>query len=133
MTYYFDMDGVLADFHSAYTNDKMTALKRESMKNLNPFIVNVELVKKLIASKAVVYILTKAANEEGRLGKIDWLQRYIPEFNIKNFICITKGRKIDYIKEPGMLIDDDVKNLRPWEKAGYPTYFVEIKGAEIIF
>ena len=40
-------------------------------------------------------------------------------------------RKIDFIKEDGMLIDDDKKNLSPWSKAGLETYFVEVKDEPI--
>lgn len=125
------MDGVLADFHSAYALNKTAALHREIMANLIPFAANVELVRRLITSGETVYILTKAANEEGKQGKIDWLSKYIPELDNEHFICISKGRKVDYIREEGMLIDDDQKNLRPWRKAGYTTYFVEVKGERI--
>lgn len=131
MTYYFDMDGVLADFHAAYATNKLTALYRETMAALLPFAYNVALVKRLIAENNKVYILTKAANEEGKAGKIDWLNKYLPELDLNNFICILKGRKIDYIREDGMLIDDDMKNLKPWTKAGQEIYYVETKGAVI--
>ena len=133
-TYYFDMDGVLANFHKAYANDKMTALKRDAMATLEPFEDNVRLVRNMMAHGHKVYILTKAANEEARLGKVEWLAKYIPELTEEQFICIVgHGKKIDFIREDGMLIDDDMKNLRPWAKAGQETYFVEVRGQAIAF
>jgi 5'(3')-deoxyribonucleotidase len=131
--YYFDMDGVLANFHKAYATNKGTALQRKAMANLEPFEENVNLVRNMIKAGLKVYILTKAANEAGKLGKIDWLAKYIPEITADQFICIFKGKKIDFIREDGILIDDDKKNLTPWAKAGQEIYFVTEKGAKITF
>lgn len=131
--YYFDMDGVLANFHKAYATNKGTALQRKAMANLEPFEENVNLVRNMIKAGLKVYILTKAANEAGKLGKIDWLAKYIPEITADQFICIFKGKKIDFIREDGILIDDDKKNLTPWAKAGQGIYFVTEKGAKITF
>ena len=131
--YYFDMDGVLANFHKAYATNKGTALQRRAMANLEPFEENVNLVRNMIKAGLKVYILTKAANEAGKLGKIDWLAKYIPEITADQFICIFKGKKIDFIREDGILIDDDKKNLTPWAKAGQEIYFVTEKGAKITF
>ena len=132
MTYYFDMDGVLANFHKAYALDKATACKRSTMANLEPFAQNVAAVRSLIASGVQVYILTKAANEDGKAGKIDWLAKFIPELTAEQFICIVgSGRKVDFIREDGILVDDDVKNTRQWEKAGHKAILLEVKGAAI--
>ena len=89
-------------------------------------------MRKLILANEIVYILTKAASENARLGKIDFVKKYIPEFDFNRFICIVgNGKKIDYIQEDGMLIDDDMKNLRQWQKAEQEVYFVETKGKPI--
>ena len=88
MTYYFDMDGVLADFHSTYT-ERAQALSRDYLANLAPFVENVKTVRNLIAAGSLVYILTKAANEDARQGKLDWLAKYIPEMTAERFICIV--------------------------------------------
>ena len=131
-TYYFDMDGVIANFHKAYATNKATAMNRDAMANLDPFVENVSLVRSLIAAGNKVYILTKAANEAGKAGKIDWLARYIPEITAEYFICIVgSGRKVDYIREDGCLIDDDIKNIRQWAKAGHETFYLEVKGGVI--
>lgn len=132
MTTYWDMDGVLANFHKAFATNKGTALSRKAMANLEPFEDNIQTVKALIKKGEMVYILTTAANENGKLGKIDFLAKWLPELDMNNFICIVgHGKKVDYIKEDGILIDDDKKNLNPWMKAGHEIYFVETKGAKV--
>ena len=131
-TYYFDMDGVLANFHKAYATNKAVAMSRKAMAELEPFADNVATVKALIAAGLKVYILTKAANEAGMMGKVDWLTRFIPELDMANFICIVgHGKKVDYIREAGVLVDDDPKNTRPWVKAGYEAITLTAKGEPI--
>ena len=130
-TYYFDMDGVLANFHKepySFAN----AISREWIANLDPFMENVKIVRNLIAKGEKVYILSKAARETSKMGKIEWLARYIPELKAENIIIIVgNGKKVDYIKEDGILVDDDVKNINPWIKAGHPAIHVEVKGMTI--
>ena len=93
--YYFDMDGVLCDFHKEpykYAN----AINREWIANLDPFMANVNLVKSLIANGKSVYILSKAASENAKLGKLDWLAKHIPELIPKRVIVIVgNGKKTD--------------------------------------
>lgn len=134
--FYFDMDGVIANFHKDFDYRKRAqqALNRTWIANLEPFMDNIEVMRDLINNHKKVYVLTKAANEAAKMGKIDFLKKYLPEFNFEYFICIVgSGKKIDFIKEDGILIDDDKKNLRQWEKAGQPTYFVEVKGQKVVF
>lgn len=131
MTYYFDMDGVLANFHKEpYSFEK--AIDRNWIANLDPFVENVHTVRNLIAKGEKVYILSKAARETSKMGKLDWLARYIPEMPMENIIILVgNGKKVDYIQEDGILVDDDMKNIRPWIKAGHPAIHVEIKGMAI--
>jgi 5'(3')-deoxyribonucleotidase len=132
MTYYFDIDGVLANFHKEpfkYAN----AINRNWIANLEPFMANINIVKSLIANGHDVYVLSKAASEDARLGKIDWLEKYIPELAYENIIIIVgNGKKVDYMATAdGILVDDDMKNIRPWTKAGHQAIYVEIKGETI--
>ena len=132
MTTYWDMAGVLANFHKAFATNKGTALQRKAMANLEPFMENIETVKALIKNGEMVYILTAAANEQGKLGKLDFLAKWLPEFDTNNFICIVgHGKKVDYMKEEGVLIDDDMKNIRPWRKAGFTAIYLETKGEAV--
>ena len=132
--YYFDMDGVLANFHKDYDFTKriQQAMNREWIANLEPFMNNVAIVKELIAKGEQVYILTAAANEAAKMGKIDWLTKYIPELALDMFICIVgHGKKVDFIREDGILIDDAKKNITPWIKAGHKAIWLETKGQTI--
>jgi 5'(3')-deoxyribonucleotidase len=131
-TYYFDMDGVIANFHKEpykYAN----AINRNWIANLDPFMENVEIMRNLIAEGHDVYVLSKAASENAKLGKIDWLAKYVPELAVEKIIVIVgNGKKVDYIAtETGILVDDDMKNIRPWVKAGHKAIHLEIKGEKI--
>ena len=131
-TYYFDMDGVIANFHKEpykYAN----AINRKWISNLEPFMHNVNLIKDLIANGNNVYILTKAASEQAKLGKLDWLKKYIPEIPVcKVIVIVGNGKKVDYIQEDGILVDDDKKNVNPWIKAGHKAILVENKGDMVV-
>lgn len=131
MTYYWDMDGVLANFHKAYATNKAVALSRKAMADLEPFAENVATVRALIAAGNTCYILTKAANTEGAQGKVEWLARYIPEMDEAHTIIITKGRKVDFIREAGILVDDDPTNTRQWVRGGYEAITLTVKGEAV--
>ena len=131
MTYYIDMDGVIANFHKEPYNYS-NAINREWIASLEPFVHNIDIIKNIIKAKHNVYILSKAASEEAKQGKIEWLHKYLPEINITNIIIIIgNGKKVDYIQEQGILVDDDMKNCRPWGKAGMTYIHLETKGQKI--
>lgn len=127
--YYFDMDGVLADFHSNYT-DHAQALSYDYIANLAPFTGNVQLAKTLIANGHKVYISSLAANEDAKQAKLDWLAKYLPEIPAYRIIIIVgHGNKAKYMKtKTGTLIDDKATNCRQWEKAGHKAICLTTKG-----
>ena len=132
MTYYWDMDGVLADFHKNYNGNRELAYSRDYLANLDPFTANVATLNALIASGETCYILTKAASEDARDGKVEWLAKYVPTMDEAHFICIVGyGRKIDYIREDGILIDDDERNCKQWIKGGQIAIHLTEKGEAV--
>ena len=50
----------------------------------------------------------------------------------EHFICITKGRKVDSMREEGILIDDDATNCKQWIKAGYMSIYLQDKGQDVV-
>jgi len=131
MTYYFDMDGTLADFHGAYT-DHSDACRYNFIRGLRPFTANVATMRKAIADGHKCYILSKAANEDAKQAKIDWLAEFIPELTAEQIIVIVGyGKKYEHMVEEGILIDDNVKETRQWEKAGHTAILLADKGAAI--
>lgn len=133
-TYYFDVDGVLADFHSAYNPYNRTeSLTYDFIRNLKPFTANIELVKKLIANGNRVYISTMVANTETRKARIDWLAEMLPEIPAYRIITIIgHGNKAEHMKtKAGILVDDKKANCRQWEKAGLTAIWLEEKGSKV--
>lgn len=132
--YYFDMDGVLANFHKepySYAN----AISREWIANLDPFMGAIEVVKRLMAEGKSVYINSLAANEEAKQGKIEWLAKYLPEIKSNHIIIIVgNGKKAEHMRtKTGILVDDKASNCRQWTKiSGQPAIWVEQKGVVII-
>lgn len=128
--YYFDMDGVLANFHKEpYTYAK--AINREWIANLEPFPEAVATVKNLIAEGKSVYISSLAASEAAKLGKMDWLAKYLPEIPKSHIIIIVgSGKKAEFMKtKTGTLVDDKASNCKQWTKiSGQPHIWVEVKG-----
>ena len=118
MTYYFDVDGVLADFHSQYDKDNRAAsLTYEFIRGLKPFTENIRFVKTLIAKGDKVYINIIVANEQTKRARIDWLAEMLPEITIDCIIAIVgHGNKADFIREDGVLVDDKKANCRQWGK-----------------
>ncbi len=133
MTYYFDVDGVLADFHGVYDkNNRAVSLTYNFIRGLKPFTENVLLVKKLIANGNKVYISTIVSNEKTKQARIDWLAEMLPEIDINNIILIVgHGNKANYIREDGILVDDKKANCKQWEKAGHKAIWLETKGGKI--
>lgn len=134
MTYYFDVDGVLADFHSVYNHkNRAECTTYAFIRSLKAFNRNVMMVKALVASGNEVYISTMVANEETKQARIEWLNEYLPEVNAEHIITIVgHGNKANYMKtEDGILVDDKKENCRKWEKAGHKAIWVEVKGGVI--
>lgn len=135
-TYYFDVDGVLADFHSVYNKDRrFESLTYNFIRNLKPFEKNIAIVKKLIADGNRVYISTMVANENTKRARIEWINEMLPEIpNYRIITIVGHGNKAEHRKtKNGILVDDKKANCRQWEKAGLKAIWLEEKGAEVQF
>lgn len=133
-TYYFDVDGVLANFHEVYNpKNRAESLTYKFIRELQPFTENINLVKKLIADGNRVYISTMVANEATKKARIEWINEMLPEIPSYRIITIVgHGNKAQYMKtKDGILIDDKKANCRQWEKAGHSAIWLEIKGSKI--
>lgn len=130
MTYYFDMDGVLANFHKEPYN-RANAMSRKWIANLEPFVEAIATVKNLMALGHEIYINSLCANEDAKLGKFDWLAKYLPELDEEHIIIIVgNGKKAEYMRTAeGILVDDKESNCKQWTKiSGQPAIWVEVKG-----
>ena len=132
--YYFDVDGVLADFHTNYDyKTRWLFTTYEYIRNLKPFTKNVNLVKRL-AKNNNIFIITLVANEECKKARVEWIKEYLPCIKEENIIVMFKGRKCDNMKtDDGILVDDKETNCKQWVKAGHKAIYLEEKGGKIIF
>lgn len=128
-SYYFDMDGVLANFHEHVDGWKY-AMSYNFIRNLRPFEESVNLVNEMIASGKSVYISSLCASEDAKRAKIDWLAQYIPNLKANHIIIVVgNAKKNETMKtKKGVLIDDKKANINAWRKAGLKAVFVEEKG-----
>lgn len=132
--YYFDVDGVLADFHSEYDPaNRAASLTYKFVRNLKPFTENVQAVKALVAKGEQVFISTIVANENTRKARVEWLAEHLPEVPAEHIITIVgHGNKAEHMMtEDGILVDDKKANCRQWEKAGHKALWLEVKGGHI--
>lgn len=130
--YYFDMDGVLANFHKTPYN-RYNAMSYKFIYELEPFTNNINVIKNLISKGHKVYISSLCASENAKRAKIDWLAKYLPEIpSYRIIIIVGSGKKVEHMKtKDGILIDDKLANCRQWEKAGHPAIWLEEKGATV--
>ena len=127
--YYFDMDGVMANFHE-HKDGWRVAGNYNFIRNLKPFMVTIELINTMIANGENVYIFSLCKNEIAKQAKIDWLAEYIPSLEVSHIIIlIGNAKKHEHmLTADGVLVDDKEANVKAWRKAGHKAVFVETKG-----
>lgn len=128
-TYYFDMDGVLANFHKV-PYERKNSFSYDFIVNLDPFMDTVKLVKSLLEAGNTIYISSFAACEKAKQAKFDWLKKYLPEIDEEHIIVIVgNGKKSQYMRTPdGILVDDKQRNVSEWRKARHEAILVEVRG-----
>lgn len=128
---YCDLDGVLTDFIKGYyelTGIDITGSFRDDSKFWEPinragynFWINLKWTKdgkKLweYIKKYDPEILSAPSKEnDSKIGKHDWVKRELPGTHL---ILRSADHKIDFACNHCILIDDLVKNIENWKKAG---------------
>lgn len=122
--FFFDMDGVLAEFNfdlpsldALYEKDYF--LKRPPQQNI------VDAARQMIAAGDEVFILSAVLkdSEYALFEKHDWLDEHLPEANCKHRIFTICGEdKISYVPhfnpKTDILVDDFGENCLVWRRAG---------------
>ena len=132
-TYYIDVDGVLADFHSNYVHaERERFITYDYIRNLKPFTNNLRAVRALCEAGAEVYIATRVANEDCKKARLEWLAEYLPEIPADHIIVA-----VDVSLKPEMLptatgyfVNDLEKECKRFAKHGYTPIWIEEKGAD---
>ena len=126
-TYYFDMDGTIADFYSVegWLNDLISE-KVRPYAEAKP-LVNPEKLKKIIEKlKTEGYNFgiiswtskngSKDFNKKVRKTKIEWLNKYFPDCFSEIHIIKYGTPKYKVAKNHGILFDDEIGNREKWNK-----------------
>lgn len=146
---YLDLDGVCANYSSSVISEyglKNVSVKpaglysyftesfmRKSInrlmesyyfwRNLEPYAWSHELLQ-TIQEYGDVYFLTKGMPNAGCFGgKIDWIKYHFPNM-IDKTIIVTQDKWV-CSKKGRMLIDDDMRHKKDWEKEGGEFYWWE--------
>lgn len=127
MTFYFDMDGTIADLYGV--EGWLSDLENESVRpyaEARPLVDCKRLIKAIMFLKAEGYrfsIISWASKngsaeyrKEIRKTKVEWIRKYFP--NCFDEIHVVKyGTPKHWIaKDKGILFDDEEKNRTKWNK-----------------
>lgn len=128
---YVNFSGVLADFHG-YNPTREEIENGDFIKELRPFSENVTFIKNAVKNNNV-FIISRVASENAKDKTIEWIKRYIPEIPAENIIIyVNVSRKTDMIKSiDDILIDDNERYTKQWNKKGGTSYLLTYKGEPI--
>jgi 5'(3')-deoxyribonucleotidase len=121
LTYYIDMDGVLADFNREPNGVERFRVEQNFFRDLRPITMNLVAVNILLVQGYKVKILSASPNINADEDKINWLKKHLPNMKRKNIILCRNGEvKADFVRKikKSMLFDDYGKNCRDFIASG---------------
>lgn len=139
MTYYFDMDGTIADLYGV--NDWVKKLINE---DTTPYEIAKPLVNMAKLAKALHKVQrngykigiiswtskggTTAYNKRVSTAKIEWLHRHLPSVEWDNIQIVEYGTPKQTLAEVGdILFDDETPNRKAWGTNAYlPSEIFEV-------
>lgn len=119
ITYYCDMDGVVANFDKEPNAVERFKVEPDFFETLEPITANIEFIKHLVDKGERVIILSASPNNNADKAKKVWLKKHMPFIKNRNIIIMRVGQnKADFVKTKGtnILFDDYAKNVNEWNE-----------------
>ena len=141
MTFYFDMDGTIADLYG-FSNwlefleneDTLPYAEAAPMVNAEILRLYILILKKRGYNFGIISWTSRGGskeyNREVRKVKIQWLEEYFPGCFDEIHVVKYGTPKHKVAKDIGVLFDDEAHNIESWDKgrAMYPNEIMDFLG-----